>query len=72
MATHDVAIIELPRILLSGMDIRFEIREDNNKLGELNVSQGNLEWHPAGYTYPFTIEWNYLTDIAKEWGKQKK
>lgn len=72
MPTHDVAITELPRTLLSGMDVRFEIREDNNKLGELGISQGNLEWLPSGYTFPFTIEWSDLTDIAKEWGKQKK
>jgi hypothetical protein len=72
MATHDVTITTLPRLLIGGNDICFEIREGSNKLGELRISQGNLEWHPSGYSYPFSIEWDYLTDIAKEWGKQKK
>jgi len=42
MARHRVAIASIPRMLAGADDIVFEIKENEIKLGDLKVSQGNL------------------------------
>ena len=72
MATHDVTIIKMPRLLIGGNDIFFEVKEDGVKLGDLRVSQGNLHWVPTGRTYGYTLEWYQLTEIASEHGRRER
>ena len=72
MATHDVTITKLPRLLIGGNDIFFEVKEDGIKLGDLRVSQGNLHWVPAGRIYGYTLEWSQLTEIGSAYGRRER
>ena len=69
---HDVTITGMPRFLIGGNDIVFEVRENQNKLGDLRISQGNLHWVPVGCSYGYTLAWSQLGEIAKEQGKREK
>jgi len=62
----------LPRLLIGGNDIFFEVKEDGIKLGDLRVSQGNLHWVPSGNVYGYTLEWNQLTEVTREFGRREK
>lgn len=42
MACHRVTIMNIPRMLAGANDIVFEIKENEIKIGDLKVSQGNL------------------------------
>jgi hypothetical protein len=46
MAVHDVSF-EIPQKFVLAKDVRFEVKSDGSKLGELLVSKGNIEWIPA-------------------------
>ncbi len=50
MPSHQVSI-EIPQKMILAKDVRFEIRSDDRKLGELLISKGNLEWVPANATF---------------------
>ena len=49
MARHKVAITSIPRMLVDANDIMFEIKENEIKLVDLKVSQGNLFWLPSDH-----------------------
>ena len=72
MPTHDVMITGIPRLLIGGNDVVLEIREGQNKLGDLKISQGNLHWVPVGCVYGYTLGWSQLDRIAKEQGRREK
>ena len=72
MAAHKVTITRIPRTLVGGNDIVFEIRENNEKLGDLRVSQGNLFWLPSGYNYGRVLEWSQFAQLAEERGKRRR
>ena len=72
MSTHDVTITRIPRLLMGGNDVVFEIRKGQNKLGNLRISQGNLHWVPVGCVYGYTLDWSQLDEIAKEQGSREK
>ena len=69
---HDVTITRMPRLLIGGNDIVFEVREDQSKLGDLRISQGNLHWVPVGCSFGYTLRWDQLDSIAKEQGRREK
>jgi hypothetical protein len=72
MATHDVTIIKMPRFLIGGNDVFFEVKEDEVKIGDLRVSQGNLHWVPTGHTYGHTLEWRQFAEMAVEAGRRER
>jgi hypothetical protein len=47
MAKHDV-VMSRPKDQVIRADIQFSVKVDGEKLGELHVSQGNVEWWPKG------------------------
>jgi len=50
----------------------FQVRENESKLGDLKISQGNLHWVPAGCSFGYTLGWSQLDEIAEEQGKREK
>jgi hypothetical protein len=59
-------------MLVGANDIVFEVREDNEKLGDLKVSQGNLFWLPSGYNYGRELGWREFAELAEEHGRRRR
>jgi len=72
MASHQVTITNIPRRIVGANDVVFEVREDNEKLGDLKVSQGNLFWLPSGYNLGRVLEWRQFAQLTEEHGKRKR
>ena len=72
MASYQVTITNIPRMIVGANDVVFEVREDNEKLGDLKVSQGNLFWLPSGYNYGQILEWSQFAQLAEEYGRRKR
>jgi len=72
MARHQVTITRIPRMLVGGNDIVFEVKENETKLGDLRVSQGNLFWLPTGHNIGRVLEWTQFDQIAKEHGRRRR
>ena len=72
MASHQVTITRIPRMIVGANDIVFEVRENNIKLGDLKVSQGNLFWLPSGHTIGYVLKWSQFAQLAEEYGKRSR
>ncbi len=62
--------MKVPKMQVLNSDVEFTIREDDRLLGRLKVSQGNLEWIPAGNSVKrYVVKWRDLSDVMQEAGK---
>ena len=69
MATHSISMKQPEEVVL-GKDVRFSIKRDGRKLGELHVSKGNLEWVPAGSKVKtFRLRWAQVAVLFEENGR---
>lgn len=72
MASHQVAVTYMPKMVVGACDTVFEVREDFVKLGDLKVSQGNIYWLPSNCTIGYELQWGQFAQLAKEHGKRVK
>lgn len=72
MTRHQITITEIPRMIVGANDVIFEVRENDTKLGDLKVSQGNLFWLSSGHNYGRILEWSQFAQLAEEHGKRRR
>jgi hypothetical protein len=65
MPRHDIEIEIPPKVVLNS-DVRFVIRSDDEKLGELLVSRGSLAWVPGHSPNPIHIEWERFDELMRD------
>jgi hypothetical protein len=69
MANHKI-YMKQPKEVILGKDVQFLIKRNGKKLGELHLSQGNLEWVPAGSkTKTYRLRWAQVSTLFKEQGR---
>ena len=56
MARHNV-YFELPTRELGKVDAKFFIYENDDKLGEITISKGAIEYYPASKQKPIKLSW---------------
>ena len=59
-------------MLVGANDIVFEIKENEIKLGDLKVSQGNLFWLPSGHNIGRVLKWSHFARLAEEHGERRR
>ena len=57
MPRHDVEMSIPTTKMVLHADVVFEIRADGEKLGELRVSQGTIDWYPRGVQRGVSLTW---------------
>lgn len=66
MPRHDVDMhIPTTKSVLHA-DVVFEVRSDDEKLGELRVSQGRIEWFSANHKSPTSLTWERFDGLMRE------
>jgi len=69
MAEHNV-VMSQPRDQVIRADIKFTIKVNREKLGELHVSKGNIEWWPKGNRKnKLRLSWTKFAEIFEERGR---
>jgi hypothetical protein len=69
MATHLISMKQ-PKEVVLGKDVIFSIKRDGQKLGELHVSKGNLEWVPAGSKVKtYRLRWSQVAALFEDNGR---
>jgi hypothetical protein len=69
MANHKI-YMKQPKEVILGKDVQFLIKRNGKKLGELHLSQGNLEWVPSGSkTKTYRLRWAQVSTLFKEQGR---
>ena len=62
MPEHDIEIT-LPSKPLKNVDTVIAVWSDGQKLGELQISKGSLDWKAAGKQKSKSIGWEKLADL---------
>jgi hypothetical protein len=66
MPIHDVEMsIPTTKVVLHA-DVVFEIRSDDEKLGELRISKGSIDWYPAKAKIPVKLTWEQFDRLMSE------
>ena len=65
MARHDIEVEIPPKVVLNS-DVRFVVRSDGEKLGELLVSRGSLAWVPGHSASAIHLRWERFDDLMRE------
>ena len=66
MARHDVEMrIPTTKMVLHA-DVVFEVRSDDEKLGELRISQGTIDWYPRNAQTGVSMSWERFDRLMFE------
>ena len=66
MPRHDVEMkIPTSKVVLHA-DVVFEVRSDGEKLGELRVSQGAIDWCPGNAQGAAKLRWEQFDRLMEE------
>ena len=69
---HEV-FLELPKINVGSQDTRIVIKKNGQKIGELLISKGNIEWWPKGNSRKKKrLKWSEFEVIFNEYGRTIK
>jgi hypothetical protein len=66
MAHHDVEMSIPTTKMVLHADVVFEVRSDDEKLGELRISQGTIDWIPRRAQIPVSLTWEQFDRIMAE------
>lgn len=47
-------------------DVVFEIRSDGEKLGELHISKGSIDWYHANARKPTRLRWERFDQVMEQ------
>jgi hypothetical protein len=70
MAQHKVQF-NVPSRPLSYADIIFTVEKDEEKFGELRISQGALVWFPRNKQIGYRLSWKKLDAFFQEHGRRR-
>jgi hypothetical protein len=66
MARHEVEMrIPTTKMVLHA-DVVFEVRSDGEKLGELRVSQGSIDWAPRRTQTATSLTWERFDELMSQ------
>ncbi|HET9729967.1 MAG TPA: hypothetical protein VFR41_11125 [Acidimicrobiia bacterium] len=65
MPKHDIDIVIPPKVVLNS-DVRFVVRSDNEKLGELLISRGSVAWVPGHRSRPIHLRWEQFDALMRD------
>ena len=66
MARHEVEMSIPTTKMVLHADVVFEVRSDDEKLGELRVSQGTIDWLPRQAHLPVSLTWEQFDRTMSE------
>jgi hypothetical protein len=69
MARHSVRIT-MPDRKIQKKDVEFIVTRNRAKLGTLSVSQGTIDWTPAGGQKPYKMGWKTFDSLMQEKGRK--
>jgi len=64
MAVHEIDL-QLPRVDVSGVDVKLVIHSDYGRLGRLRISKGSIDWYPKYAKTPRRLTWEQFADLME-------
>jgi hypothetical protein len=70
MPEHRISVHISKPVDVQAADLVVEVTSDGEKLGELRVSRGSIDWAPRAHHKPYWLEWERFDEIMRENGRQ--
>lgn len=68
MATHSITVHPSRPLEVVNADLIVEVTSDDEKLGQLQVSRGTVDWVPRGHRSPISLSWEQFDQLMREQG----
>ena len=65
MAVHRVELA-LPSTDIQNADVVVNVWSDDERLGELRISRGTIDWRPGHHQAIFTMEWERFDALMRD------
>lgn len=65
MAKHNV-YFDLPEREIGKVDANFYIYQNKEKLGQITISKGGMDYYPSNSKKPIKISWSQFDKMVKE------
>ena len=70
MPKHELEITVPPKAILTS-DVVITVVEDDEKLGELRVSRGSIDWRPARARGAYVLAWSRFDRVMRDNGRRR-
>ncbi len=67
MAQHEIEV-EVPAKVVLHKDVKFIIKSDGLKLGELRISKGTIDWRPGNKRKVVSLTWERFDALMRRGG----
>jgi hypothetical protein len=64
VAEHEIEI-SIPTKSVLNADVVFEVRSDGEKLGELRISRGTIDWRPGRARKTARLTWEQFDELMR-------
>jgi hypothetical protein len=65
VAQHEIEV-EVPAKVVLHKDVRFTIKSDGTKLGELRISKGTIDWRPGNKQKVIRMGWERFDRLMQD------
>lgn len=66
---HEIQGLVPGPVAIRGQDLEVEVRARGELLGWLDISQGGVDWTPAGYRRTFSRRWETFDRLMQDKGR---
>ena len=68
MAVHSITVHPSRPLEVLNADLIVEVTADDEKLGQLQISRGSIDWVPRGHTNAHSLTWEKFDQLMQEHG----
>jgi hypothetical protein len=66
VAEHRITVHPSKPLSVDAADLVIEVTSDGEKLGELRVSRGSIDWAPRNHSYATSLSWERFDKLMRE------
>jgi hypothetical protein len=70
MATHKITVHPSKPLAVDSADLVIEVTSSDQKLGELRISRGSIDWAPRAHAQARTLGWEEFDQLMQEHGRR--
>ena len=65
MPRHRIEVQQPPRVVMRS-DVSFIVFSNDERLGELSISKGTIDWRPARRRQPISLSWERFAQVMED------
>jgi hypothetical protein len=68
---YKVQLKDVPLLELRNSDLVVDVKYDNEMIGSLRISKGNVVWRPANYSFGYWLNWSDFGRVLEDKGRRR-